>query len=220
MKQRAEINLHNGDCMDAMRGMADNYYSLSICDPPYGIGDRLTSGGATSGGWHNMVHSGAEKWDIVPEQAYFDELFRVSENQIIWGGNFFSLPLCKQPIAWDKIRPNQKNASEWEYAWSSFVGRARMFSFCANGGFLLKQPRINPCQKPVPLYKWILSNWAKPGDTILDTHGGSMSIAIACWDAGYDLDLWELDEDYYAAGVARFEKHKQQEQFDLLDHQE
>ncbi len=191
-----EIRLFNDDCLPAMRLMKDKQYSLAICDPPYGIGKRLTSGGATKG-WCGMVGSGAEKWDIVPPSDYFRELFRVSGDQIIWGGNFHTLPPTQKPLCWDKIRPNQKNASEWEYAWTSFVGRAEKFSYCANAGFILTEPRIHPTQKPVALYKWLLTNYAKPGQTILDTHFGSLSIGIACHDLGFDLDAWEIDEEYF-----------------------
>jgi site-specific DNA-methyltransferase (adenine-specific) len=204
------IRLFNQDCMTAMASMPNRAYELAIVDPPYGIGKRLTSGGATKG-WCGMVGSGAEKWDILPTPEYFKELFRVSINQIVWGGNFHALPPTQKPLCWDKVRPNQKNASEWEYAWTSFIGRAEKFSYCANAGFILTEPRIHPTQKPVRLYEWLLKNYAKPGDKILDTHGGSGSICIACDIMGFDLDWYEIDKDYYDAAKERFERHKQQE---------
>lgn len=204
--------LLNVDCMEYMKGLPDKYFDLAVCDPPYGIGDALVKGGCgDSFGWKNMVKSKANEWDIAPKQEYFVDLFRVSKNQIIWGGNYFSLPPTKQPICWDKVRPNQKNVSEWEFAWTSFNGRARLFSYCNNGGFLLPQPRIHPTQKPVKLYEWLLINYAKPGQRILDTHGGSMSSVIAANNLGFEIVCCELDQDYYKAACERVAKHAQQE---------
>jgi len=203
MKPISEV--FHGDCMAFMAGLPDGYFELAVVDPPYGIGEALVKGGG-GGGWANMVNSGADEWDIAPPPEYFKELFRVSKNQIIWGGNYFELPACKMPICWDKVRPNQKNAGEWEYAWTSFVGRARLFSYCANGGFILKDARIHPTQKPVALYEWILRNYAKPGDKILDTHLGSQSSRIAAYKMGFDFWGCEIDGDYIRDGNARFEK--------------
>jgi len=215
---RAKINIYNGDSLAAMRKMPDNAYSLCIADPPYGIGE--------SGGKDRRGKSRHEKkdWDKEPPPPeYFGELLRVSENQIIWGANYFTrnIPSSMGWVFWDKKKENS-DFSDGELAFTSFDRALKKFEYSNTGGDIrgFGGQYIQPCSKPVALYKWLLSNYAKPGDTILDTHGGSMSIAIACWDAGYDLDLWELDADYYAAGVARFEKHKAQGQFDLLDHQE
>lgn len=196
----------NIDCMQGMSRYPNKWFDLAIVDPPYGIGVALTKGGG-GGGWANMVNSKADEWDIAPPSEYFTELFRVSKNQIIWGGNYFDLPKSSCPICWDKIRPNQKNVSEWEYAWTSFTGRARMFRFCNNGGFLLPEPRINPCQKPIPLYRWLLQNYAKPGDKILDTHLGSGSSRIAAHDMGFDFTGFELDTDYFNDQEKRFAAH-------------
>jgi len=197
------------DCLPAMREMQDRAFDLAPVDPPYGIGKRLVSGGATHG-WTGMVGSGADKWDIPPQPEYFNQLFRVSKNQIIWGGNFHSLPPTQKPLCWDKIRPNQQNASEWEFAWTSYVGRAEKFNFCANAGFILTEPRIHPTQKPVALYRWLLTNYAKPGDTILDTHLGSGSIAIACHDLGFHLTGYEIDEEYLSGAVERIKRYLRQ----------
>jgi site-specific DNA-methyltransferase (adenine-specific) len=151
------------------------------------------------------VLSGAEKWDIVPTDDYFLELFRVSANQIIWGGNFFDIGPTKQPICWNKLRPNQKNLSEWEMAWTSFEGRARMFTYCANGGFVSKEKRIHPTQKPVKLYQWLLENYAEKGQRILDTHLGSGSSAIAAHYFGCDFVGCEIDKDYFEAAKKRID---------------
>jgi len=210
------LDLRLADCVAEMRQMPDNSYDLAIVDPPYGIGERLVNGGGNQGCWGGMTKSGADKWDIAPSAEYFDELFRVSKNQIVWGGNFFSLPPCKMPICWDKVRPNQKCASEWEYAWTSFEGRARKFEFCANGGFIEPSPRIHPTQKPVKLYSWLLENWAKPGERILDTHMGSGSIAIACHQRAFRLTACEIDEGYYNAACERIERETRQMELPLF----
>ena len=197
------IELLNMDCMDFLRDCEDNAFDLACVDPPYGIGKALVSGG-TGRGFHKMVSSDADKWDIAPEPEYFMEIMRVSKNQIIWGGNYFNLPPCKKPLCWDKIRPNQKNLSEWEYAWTSFEGRAEMFKHCANGGFV-GETRIHPTQKPVRLYSWLMENFTDQGDRILDTHLGSGSSAIAAHYGQFDFVGIEIDEDYFNAAKARFE---------------
>ena len=211
MSQRATINLHHGDCMDAMRGMADNQYALAIADPPYGVG--MSGGNVGYKGFNDLER---KEWDVaIPDAEYFSELMRVSRVQIIWGGNYFPLPPSRCFIVWDKGAGFKgRSYAEAELAWCSLDANAKVFSYdpLCNGDY---RGKINPCQKPVALYKWLLSNYAKPGDTILDTHCGSGSIAIACWDAGYDLDAWEMDPDYYAGAVARLDKHKRQGQFDL-----
>jgi len=202
------IELLNIDCMEYMKDLSDNAFDLAIVDPPYGIGKRLVLGGG--GGWSKIIKSGADKWDFKPGVKYFDELFRISKNQIIWGGNFFDLPATEHPICWDKVRPNQKNVSEWEYAWTSYTGRAVIFKYCNNGGFVLKTPRIHPTQKPIALYKWLLENYAKPGQRILDTHLGSGSSAIAAHYFGVDFVGCELDKEYYEAACKRFKTETRQ----------
>jgi len=206
-----DINLHLGDCMEAMAKMPDNAYDLAIVDPPYGIGE---SGGdkKRNRGYKRIVKHTKKEWDSkTPNQEYFDEVRRVSKNQIIWGANYMIDKILTPKmgwIFWDKRIGG--DFSDGELAWTSFDKALRMFSYSHVGDTKGGHTRIHPTQKPVPLYKWILHNYAKEGDKILDTHGGSMSIAIACHDMGFDLDLWELDPEYYQKGVERFNQHKAQ----------
>lgn len=208
------INLHLGDCLEAMREMEDNQFDLAIVDPPYGIGrDNYEAGGKPSKSWKNpkkKVYKG--NFDkSIPDPEYFDELFRVSNNQVIWGGNYFIDYLMPSMgvIAWDK--KVNGNFSEFELAWTSFDQRARIFPFMWNGyRKQIPEERFHPTQKPVALYKWLLKNYAKTGDKILDTHAGSFSIGIACHDMGFDLEAWEIDEDYYNAAMKRFNNHIKQ----------
>lgn len=202
-----KIDIHNMDCMVALREMRDKQFDLAIVDPPYGIG--INSSG-------RLGHYGGKgkSWDNVAQDGfYFCELMRVSKNQIIWGANYFSMQPTRCFIIWDKQQPKDVSFADSEYAWTSFDESAKTFRMrpqCADS-----DGRIHPTQKPVALYKWLLKNYAKEGDTILDTHLGSGSIAIACHDLGFDLTGYELDADYYAAALARLEKHRSQAQFDF-----
>ena len=216
---RASINIYNADCMDLLKQVPDNYYSLSITDPPYGIGD-FRQGGS------RRAHDSISWNDGIPSAEYFAELERVSVNRIIWGANYYGQHIKDVGrIVHDKTggqrRKQLKELSDADIASHSFGVNIKLFAFLWQGTSTGRKipfhtlKRIHPCEKPHELYKWLLSNYAKPGDTILDTHLGSGSIAIACWDAGYDLDAWELDPDYYAGAVARLDKHKRQGQFEL-----
>lgn len=212
------IDMRHGDCMDLMRAAPDKCWDLAIVDPPYGIGapamaptptdrkhgrNRLNSGGGKLAG-RTLNNSNTEWDDAIPGPEYFQELFRVTKNQIVWGGNYFPMPPTRCVIAWDKEQP-WENFSQWEMAWTSFDFPAALYKFDNRTG-----EKIHPTQKPVALYKWLLTKYAKPGQTILDTHGGSGSIAIACHDLGFDLTWIELDADYYAAAVKRYETHAAQ----------
>jgi len=208
----ANINLHLGDCMEAMAKMPDNAYDLAIVDPPYGIerlkkineGDKI----------HKVSDSGKNYNNNKPSSIYFDELFRVSKNQIIWGANNFVLPTSEYFCIWDK-KQGYPNFARCEYAFVS-MGLKKPAKIFEHGIHqYLSQSKIHPTQKPVALYKWLLHNYTKEGDKILDTHGGSMSIAIACYDMGFDLDLWELDKEYYENGVKRFKQHTAQTRLEL-----
>jgi site-specific DNA-methyltransferase (adenine-specific) len=207
--ERCRLDLRNCDCMNLMREFPDKYFELAIVDPPYGI-EEITGKefsherGKLKYRAFNIGNKKINIWDIAPKQEYFIELLRVSKNQIIWGGNYFDLPKYRCPIVWDKCQP-WENFSQIELAWTSFNMPARIFKFDNRTG-----DKIHPTQKPITLYKWLLKNYAKQGDKILDTHLGSMSISIACWDMNFDLVGSELDSDYYNAGIKRLEQHKKQ----------
>ena len=198
------INLSNEDNMELMKRYPDNYFELAIVDPPYGI-EVNESIGRRKG----MKHSGNKKilWDNeIPKDSYFKELFRISKNQIIWGGNYFYLQPTKCFIIWDKKYSQDVSFSRYEYAWASFNKTSKGFEF--NGQ--ANKGKIHPTQKPVKLYEWLLMNYANEGDKILDTHLGSGSIALACHNLGFDLTGCELDTEYYDAACKRLKRHQQQ----------
>lgn len=205
-----KINLHLGDSLAAMRQMPDNHYTLAIVDPPYGMGHKAWQGGLPERYGQRVffnMKDKAQHWDVAPDPEYFDQLMRVSQNQIIWGGNYY--PSIWQHggrcvIAWDKCQP-WPNFSQIELAWTSYNKPAKLFKFDNR-----TRGKIHPTQKPIQLYLWLLDTFAQPGDTILDTHLGSGSIACACYDAGYDLDAWEIDPEYHAAATARYKEHSRQ----------
>jgi site-specific DNA-methyltransferase (adenine-specific) len=149
-----------------------------------------------------------KNWDNeVPTKYYFNELFRVSKNQIIWGGNYFDLGICNKFIIWDKEVPEGLSFSDCEYAWTSFNGANKIFRYSA---YLNKHEKFHPTQKPPQLYKWLLDKYAQQGDKILDTHLGSGSIAIACHDYGFDLTACELDKEYFDKAMQRINNHTAQ----------
>ena len=197
------INLYNEDCLEAMKRMDDNSYDLAIVDPPYGLKKSSVEG---CGKMKNRAFNKGRihHWDRTPNKEYFDQLFRVSKNQVIWGGNYFDLPPTRCVVCWNKKQP-WKNFSQWEMAWTSFDYPAPMFTFCNR-----YKGKIHPTQKHVELYVWCLNRFGKLDDKILDTHLGSGSIAIACHNLGFDLDGYELDVDYYEAASKRLKEHQRQ----------
>ena len=200
---------YNVDCMEAMAKMDDNAFDLAIVDPPYGI-ERFKKS-VQSKAMPNFKDKLCE-WDKKPSKEYFTELFRISANQIIWGANNFNLPTTEYFCIWDKKQPCD-NFARCEYAWVS-VGLkkpAKIFEFAYWGG-MKKSIEINqhPTQKPVALYKWLLKNYAKEGDRILDTHLGSGSSRIAAYDMGFEFVGYEIDKDYFDAQEKRFTNHIQQ----------
>ena len=210
------INLYNKDCMLALKEFKDNQFNLAIVDPPYGIGESKKKRENRSDRWKNptkKIHN-TKEWDNkTPPIEYFEELKRVSKNQIIWGGNYF-IDKIKKPsmgwVFWDKKNGNS-DFSDGELAYTSFNKGLRKFQWLWNG-FQKQKPetRIHPTQKPIALYEFLLMNYAKEGDKILDTHLGSGSIAIACHNLGYDLEGFELDTEYFEAAKKRLKQHQQQ----------
>lgn len=197
----------NTDCLEAMKKYPDNYFELAIVDPPYGLGKRLSQrGGKHKNTKFAVLYENSSQWDNLPDEVFFTELFRVSKNQIIWGGNYFFdyLGSTRGIICWDK-KQFMPTFSRIEFAWTSFDAVARLFE--CNSTDL---NRFHPTQKPILLYRWLLKNYAKPGDKILDTHLGSGSSRIACDMEGYDFTGFELDKDYFDASVKRFNNYKQQ----------
>lgn len=190
---------HNIDCMEFMRGIPDNYFDLAVVDPPYGLGDKLTQGGT----WASKYAKGGASWDIAPPAEYWEQLFRVSKNQIVWGGNYFGLPSNRCFIIWDKVA-HMDTLADCEYAWTSFERNAKIFKHVRN----TSETRIHICQKPIKLYDWIYEKYAKKGDKILDTHLGSQSSRISAYKTGLDFVGCELDKEYFEQGNKRFEDFK------------
>lgn len=184
--------------------MPDRAFDLAIVDPPYGIKRFEKPSGTTRFNGHTMMQEVGLTWDCKPTSEYFDELFRVSDSQIIWGANNFSLPHSEYFIVWDKHQTVDNFASA-EYAWTNCKQPAKVFRYSIHLHNQLH--KIHPTQKPVALYKWLITNYAKPGDAILDTHLGSGSSRIAAYDLGFDFTGFELDADYYEAQERRFANH-------------
>ena len=194
--------------MEGMARYPDKYFDLAIVDPPYGLGKKIYSGGTKGCKFQTLF--GENKWDNdTPKQEYFYELFRVSKNQIIWGGNYFDLPPTRTIICWDKLK-GDNNFSMWEMAWTSFNEPAKIYRKSSMGD------RIHPTQKPIDLYKWLLGKYAKQGDKILDTHLGSGSSRIAAYEMGYDFTAFELDTEYFEAQEKRYKAHIAQLKLELV----
>lgn len=192
---------YNRDCMEAMREMPDNAFDLAIVDPEYGI--NINSSGRLG------KYGGKKNWDSQPPpESYFTKLRRVSKNQIVWGGNYFNLPPTRCFLIWDKKQPEGVSFAMCEFAWTSFDASAKTFYYSTL--FDDKDSRIHPTQKPVALYEWLLTNYAKEGDKILDTHLGSGSSRIAAYNLGFEFVGYEIDKDYFDAQEERFNAHTAQ----------
>jgi site-specific DNA-methyltransferase (adenine-specific) len=210
------MKLTNEDNMLLMSRYPDKYFDLAIVDPPYGI-DVTNQSQGKGGGVAKKIEYKKTDWDkYAPNNDYFQELIRVSQNQIIWGANHFisRIPFDSACwIVWDKDN-GETDFADCELAWSSFKTAVRKFKWKWSGmlqqDMKNKESRIHPTQKPVALYKWILKNYANQCDKILDTHLGSGSIAIACHDLGFDLTACELDTDYFNASIKRLSDHQKQ----------
>jgi site-specific DNA-methyltransferase (adenine-specific) len=204
------IRLYNQDCLDAMREMRDNEFDLAIVDPPYGIKRSGQKESICKNPKHNRKYFEDKGWDTHrPSKEYFDHLFRVSKNQIIWGANYYPeyLSSSKGWIVWDK---GQKGLtmSDCELAFSSFSCPTRIY--VCNRCELAIEGTIHPTQKPIKLYLWLMQKYAQPGDKILDTHLGSGSSALAAHDLGFDFVGYELDTEYYEAAQERLRQHQRQ----------
>ena len=216
---------YNCDCMEAMREYPDKYFDLAIVDPPYGSGgveewEKKTRFGSCFDKYKKPGRTGDGKkiidWDIAPGKEYFDELFRISKHQIIWGGNYFNehLPSNRNFIIWRKLTISESfTMAMAEYAWTSLNGNAKVFECTPQG--TKAEPRFHPTQKPVALYEWLLSQYANKGDKILDTHAGSGSSLIACHRMGFEITAFEIDKEYYQKAKARLEEEKAQIKFNL-----
>ena len=196
------INITNEDNMKLMSRYEDNHFDLAIVDPPYGIDVTKME----MGGRKRNKEDKKKNWDNeVPTNKYFNELFRVSKNQIIWGGNYFDLPISRYFCIWDKGETMYgRDFAEAEFAWVR-KGGTRIFKKNPN-----QLNRIHPTQKHISLYEFCLMNYAKKGDKILDTHLGSGSIAIACHNLGFDLTACELDKEYFESAIKRLNEHTAQ----------
>ena len=189
------IELLNCDCTDYMKGLKDNAFDLAIVDPPYGIG--------ISGNPFRQKQAKKEWDNSIPTDDYFKELVRVSKEQIIWGGNYFPLPPSQGFLIWDKQQPQDFSSAMCEFAWMSIQSPAKIYKLHV----VTTEPnKIHPTQKPVKLYRWILKYYAKEGYKILDTHGGSRSLAIACHQMGFDHVSCEIDLDYHKDSIKRFKE--------------
>lgn len=187
------------DCMEYMKSISDKFFDLAIVDPPYGLDKKSTHGRGKLK--NRCLNSGnIQRWDTRPSKEYFEELFRVSKNQIIWGGNYFNLPPTRCIICWDKMQP-WPNFSQIEIAWTSFNSPAKIFKYDNR-----TDDKIHPTQKPISLYAWILKNYAKSGNKIFDSHLGSGSNHIAAYKLGFDFYATEIDKDYFEAQEDRFRR--------------
>ena len=200
------MNISNEDNMKLMARYEDNYFDLAIVDPPYGININVSMG-RRKGDKKSDYHKFAGGDSAIPTADYFKELFRVSKNQIIWGGNYMTDHITPSPcwLMWDKGFSEDVTFAQFELAWTSFSSSAKKYDKHPN-----QLNRIHPTQKPVSLYEWILDKYANKGDKILDTHLGSGSIAIACYNRGFELTACELDKEYYDAAMKRIKQHTAQ----------
>ena len=217
-----ELNkIYNEDCLEAMKQIPDKYFELSIVDPPYfkGVANKNFYGSDVSTTGVKRLCSESDNWDKnIPGIDYYEELKRVSKHQIIWGCNYYNFIQPVGRIVWDK-KNDDSTFSNCELASISLIDSVKIFRYMWNGmlqeNMKNKERRIHPTQKPVALYKWLLMNYAKQGDKIIDTHVGSASSFIAAYDMGYDILGFEIDKDYFDMANKRIEEHKQQIRFEL-----
>lgn len=193
------ITIYHGDCREVLPTL--DKVDLVLTDPPYGIGKRLVTGGKGHS-FDFLIKSGADAWDTKIDIILMSVVISKGHNAIVWGGNFYPLPACDMPLCWDKVRPNQKNLSEWEYGWTTFVGRARLFRYCGNGGFVAKEVRQHPTQKPLALMTWCISLADEP-QNILDPFMGSGTTLVAAKELGRKAIGIEIEEKYCEIAAKR-----------------
>lgn len=239
-----DATLYLGDCMEILSTLPDNSFDLAIVDPPYGINgssmnigqnlnhdDGWNRGTSTAVKLKGRLNSGGGKlksrllnksdvgWDCeVPPKQYFDELFRVSNNQIIWGGNYFDLPPSRCVVCWDKCQP-WENFSQWEMAWTSFDKPASLFAYSNIGG-ANKETKIHPTQKPIQLYRWLLSKYGTSEQNVIDTHMGSGSSIIACLENGFKITACEINPEYFDMACKRIERAYKEQKNQLFSYTE
>ena len=203
LSQRPLIRAYLGDCMDWMQAAADKAYDLAIVDPPYGIGTFSQN--------HGLVKDSYDWNNKIPDKEYFMELKRISDNQIIWGANYYNTFWGKGgAIIWHKENPHP-DMSSCEIASNSIEKQVRYYNKRWFGFVGTQNKETNhPCEKPIALYRWLLKNYAKAGQRIFDSHGGSFSSAVACYIEGFDLDICEIDAEYFEAAIKRFRQATQQ----------
>ena len=227
-----DFGFYNMDCLEGMKEFPDGYFDLAIVDPPYGGGSKADAqesfkgaiqgrfGGnfekyvqaenikadRTGGKWASKYEKDIASWDVAPTQKYFDELFRISKNQIIWGGNYFSLPPTRCFVIWKKLTISENfTMAMAEYAWTSFNDNAKIFEYAPQD-----KARFHPTQKPVALYEWLLNRYAKPTDIILDTHVGSGSSLVACEKTNHKYVGFEINKKYYDLAYKRLQEEAKQ----------
>ena len=195
----------NEDCITVMKRYPDKFFDLAVVDPPYGLGDKLTQGGT----WASKYAKGDASWDIAPPAEYWEQLFRVSKNQIVWGANYFTeyLPASMGWIFWDKGQ--DLSMSDGELAYTSFNRALRRVKI-NRGQLMVEGGTIHPTQKPIKLYDWIIQNYCAEANLILDTHVGSGSSRIAAAKAGKQFIGFEIDPEYYEKQEKRFNDFKSQ----------
>ena len=200
--------VYNEDCVEALKRFSDNHFDLAIVDPPYGIG---MAKGIEVGKWKRKIHTTKDWDDATPTAEYWEQLFRVSKNQIVWGGNYFieHLKNTRCFIFWDK-KNGTNFMSDGELAWTSFDSSVRRYAYNHIQDFNKGIDRIHPTQKPIDLYKFCLINYAKEGDLILDTHVGSGSSRLACSELKFSFTGFEIDKDYYEKQEKRFNDFESQ----------
>ena len=203
LERKPQSTVMNIDCLEYMRSLPNKYFDIAIVDPPYGLDKKSTHGRGKLKD-RCLNRGNIQKWDVRPEQTYFDELFRISKNQIIWGGNYFPLAPTRCFVCWDKHQV-WENFSQCEFAWTSYDKPAKHITISNRGGHI-DHVNWHPTAKPVELYAYLLRTFAKSGDTIFDSHLGSGSSRIAAYKLGFDFVGCEIDEEYFRLSEERFQR--------------